>query len=497
MKQTRILSLRGITAAGVAYLYAPVLLFLLGWVRPLVSIPLLAASGAGVWLSLRGLWRASEEKRLPFRLGGALGVLFGFFLFFVIAGHSDLFAQDFDWNKHHAIFRDLLTHPWPVVYADGSLLTYYLGQYLVPAFAGKLFSSEAVLRWTIPLWNALGLTLVFYALVWFLGVETQRGKALIFFFMLFWSGATGLGRFLYIYKMYHFVSFIPDSFKWIDIFHIRIHFAPNYDALHDAFQHVISPWVAAALFLCMPRRRECYVLLALPLILAATLGFLYFALLLLLVFLVDLFREPWREVLKSAFGAGNLLLLPLACVLLVYLAGNAMGEKPASVGFFLYNIWDIRIFYLVFVCVEFLGYAFFLFADNKRNALFYLIVLELLLIPVFSLGQWNDLCSRGSIPARFILMALCLQYYCGRPKKNWRWWGLTALLLLAVLTPALQFTTHMRSSWVSRHDGSCIADNYRTLEGFAANPDIREDEAYNYFTLDYEHSPFYLIARRP
>ena len=55
MRRDHTLTLRAVTAAGTAYLYLPVLLFLLGWVRPLVSLPLLAASGAGIWFSLRGV----------------------------------------------------------------------------------------------------------------------------------------------------------------------------------------------------------------------------------------------------------------------------------------------------------------------------------------------------------------------------------------------------------------------------------------------------------
>ena len=40
-----------------------------------------------------------------------------------------------------------------------------------------------------------------------------------------------------------------------------------------------------------------------------------------------------------------------------------------------------------------------------------------------------------------------------------------------------------------------ICDNYKSFEGYAGNPNVREDEAYNYFTMNYEDSLFYKISR--
>lgn len=52
-----------------------------------------------------------------------------------------LSPQSADWSKHNAVLRDLIEKEWPVLYHnedESSLLTYYLGQYLVPALSGKV-----------------------------------------------------------------------------------------------------------------------------------------------------------------------------------------------------------------------------------------------------------------------------------------------------------------------------------------------------------------------
>ena len=104
---------------------------------------------------------------------------------------------------------------------------------------------------------------------------------------------------------------------------------------------------------------------------------------------------------------------------------------------------DYMDFFIIFVLCEFLGYALFLFKRNKRNVMFYAIVIELLIIPFISLGLYNDLCSRGGIPARFILMLLCIEQIYNSTKKDWCYAGLAALLVVAALNTEVQISAHI------------------------------------------------------
>ena len=167
--------------------------------------------------------------------------------------------------------------------------------------------------------------------------------------------------------------------------------------------------------------------------------------------------------------------MPLTAVTLIYLGGNIFGDKPGVVGLDLLNMFYFRDFYLIFIAVEFVFYAVFLFREHRKDFLFYVILGELLLMPFIGLGMFNDLCSRGSIPARFILMVYCIEQIFKYGAKNWRNFGIGLIFLIG--------------AWNT-------LDEIKTFDGYAENPTKRADEAYNYYTLHYSESLFYKIARK-
>lgn len=477
------------------YLYLPILIFLLGWTSLFISLPVICFTIIAFFFVIRKTRNENNDDSCS-NFREILFVFVTFFLFFIFTGHSDLFAQDFDWHKHHAIFNDLMNYDWPVVYDDGSLLTYYLGQYIVPSFFGKIFHSSLIMTWSIPVWNAIGLTLVYSVLAFLLKAESIKKKICIVLFMLLWGGCTGLGTIVYHLINSGKIKLLPDSFKWIDLENIKIHFASNFDALYGAFQHVIVPWLATCFFLGNRKHIESYVMIALPLLFSATFAFIYFVPLLLFFAVRYSINKPIKESLKSVFEIGNVFMIPLAIVLAVYFGGNVFSNKPSVVGFEIFNITEHFLFYIIFVLSEFLLYSVFLLKRNLKNPLFYVVLIELLIIPFFKMGLFNDLCSRGSIPARFILMFLCIEYYFSKPKKEWQYWGLTLMLAFSVFITGGQITYNFARTIQNRHEKTFLADKYKTLEGFSGNPDVRIDEAYNYFTPDYEHSLFYYIAKK-
>lgn len=482
----------------ILYLYLPLIVFLLGWVSPVVSVPVLLISIIGIFFAMKNVWNNNKSKIIPVSVLEMGFVLLLFIAFFVFVGQGDLFPQDFDWHKHHAIFNDLLNYSWPVVYDNNSMLTYYLGQYIVPAAIAKiLFHSNLVMRIMIPVWNALGLLLVYIFMVSFLKAETKFKKLGILLAIFFWGGATNWGNIVYKIAGHETLGMLDGEYKWIDLEHIRIHFASNYDACYGAFQHVISPWVACSFFVGNRKNAETYVMIALPLMFSATFGFVYFTVLLLFFAIYDIMKDKrFKEGIKTIFSKGNLFLLPMTAVILIYLAGNFLGDKPSAVGLQIIHMADYMDFFIIFVLCEFLGYAIFLFRRNKRNVMFYAIIIELLIIPFISLGLFNDLCSRGGIPARYVLMLLCIEQIYNSAKKDWRYVGLATLLVIAALNTEVQICAHIDRTIADWKEKSYLKDDYKSFEGYAGNPDIRVDEAYNYFTLNYSDSLFKKIARK-
>lgn len=493
----------------ILYLFLPIFIFVFTWLKPILGITIIIITLIAIYFSINNIWKNKIKEKIPSSYIELIFIYLFFIAFFIFVGHNDIFPQDFDWHKHHAIFYDLVNYDYPVVYQNDSMLTYYLGQYLVPSFLAKIFGSVLFLRIFIPMWNALGLMLVYAYLTFFLNAESRLKKLGVIFIMIFFGGLFNIARVVYEYFVYgyglkdniiHVFFYEQYNYKWIDINRIRVHFASNYDALYGAFQHVITPWISCCLFLGNKQHKNSYVLMALPLMFSATFGFLYFSMLLLIYAIHGYYKSKDRMLyIKEVFSKGNLLMIPLAVVILIYLAGNFLGNKPTEVGLEIISISQYADFYIVFIFSEFLLYILLLFKRNKKNVVFNIILIQLMIIPFIKLGLYNDLCSRGSIPARFILMYYCLEQLYNTKLHTWRNIGLIIMLVFAMLNTGLQIKNHIYRT-IDGENGAIpyLCDDYKSFEGYAGDVDFagREDNAYNYFTLDYSKSFFKIIAKK-
>ena len=480
--------MKKLIGVSILYLYLPFLVFLFGWINPFLAVPVALLSCYAIYHSLQGL--STTEVTVQYNWIELIIVFLLALSGCIVCGHGGFFIQDFDWSKHNAILHDLTVFPWPVQYDGDILLTYYIGNYLIPALIGKMFASTQVSRLFLPIWNAIGILLIYCLCGEYLNANTLFRKTLLLFFIFFWSGAVNLGS-----RLYHLFGHnnYVESWKWLDYQNVKVHFASNFDSLRGGFQHVIIPWVSCSVFIHERERCDFFLLVALPLLFGSTFGFLWFAVLLLFycLFLIATKRVP----LKNVFSLTNILLLPLAAVVLVYLFGNVFSEKPKEVGFSFLNMFKHFDFYVCFTLSEFLLYALFLYQSHRRDALYVLVILELLLIPFFSLGLYNDLCSRGSIPARFLLMIWCLEEIYKGENKVFSW-GIALVFAFGLINEFRELEyVYAKSSELEYQQSECTMDEYGSLNGFAGNMNMGSDNAYNYYTMQYSDSLFKMIAR--
>lgn len=493
-KMNRIAALKNINNNALAmffYLYIPLFLFLFGWIKPLLSIPVFTLAFLSLAKGIQS-YKIFDKQKLDSSVVDTILLFLLIVIFFVFCGHGDLMPQDGDWSKHHAILHDLVEFKWPVIYDDGSMLTYYIGQYIVPSFIGKIFHSVYIANWALVLWNSLGISIVLQFLIHYLNVKKLSSKIILLFFVLVWGGAINIGA-----KVYQLLGYgnTYSSYKWLDISRVRIHFAGNFDALRGAFQHVISPWVACCLFLLDKNKIENYLLIGLPLLLTSTFGFVYFAPLLLILAVWNVSAIKKRNQARKIFSFSNLALLPLLGIVIVYLVGNFLSEKPGEFGFGFLNMLNYIDFYIIFIIFEFLAYAIFIWKDNRNEVVFYLIVIELLIIPWITMGVWNDLCSRGGIPARFLLMVMCLEVIIKNKRITINKIGIIFMMIASIMnvySASMKYLDQAKSGWENKN---FIRDSYGSYNMYAGNPNVRVDDAYNYFTLDYESSLFSKVAR--
>ncbi len=114
--------------------------------------------------------------------------------------------------------------------------------------------------------------------------------------------------------------------------------------------------------------------------------------------------------LKQIFSLENVFIgLSVGCVFFFYFLGNMTGEKPSDIGFALIPYTSSTfIIYLTFIGINIIPYAVILYKKHAKDSIFYVMIISLLILPLFKMGQWNDLTMRASIPGLFILMIYVL-----------------------------------------------------------------------------------------
>ena len=171
--------------AAMAYLLAPVAVWLLGWFQWWVGVPATVLLAVGSWKALSGSWRL----RRPSRTTVVLAVAAGAWVLATPAGGVFTVGVG-DWLMHRAILLDLTrgawpTHPVDYLHDSPPLLRYYLGWHMVPTLAAR-WLGPAALNWAVPLWTWCGVALV--VLLFARGLPTLRAALLAVAVLVFFSG---------------------------------------------------------------------------------------------------------------------------------------------------------------------------------------------------------------------------------------------------------------------------------------------------------------------
>ena len=145
-------------SCAVAYMALPTILFLLGWVRPLFSVPAAAAVAAAAVL----LGATIPAPTLHFtrrQMAIYLCVLALSLLWLLAGGMTGITSQHADFVVRNPIYETLIRCDWPLVDAGGRPFIYYLAFWLPPALACKCLSCSDIfiINYVLTAWTGLGL----------------------------------------------------------------------------------------------------------------------------------------------------------------------------------------------------------------------------------------------------------------------------------------------------------------------------------------------------
>ena len=472
-------------------LLLPEILFLATWVRPLFALPCIAALATAFVLYGRKDPAAAEAPCAEFSVFTLLACLFCALVWTFFSGIGGFFYQNEDFYGRNAIFHDLLNFSWPVRFPGTSYaLTYYIGFWILPALLGKL--TAGVLGEAL-LWPAANvflyaetvwfLFLTFLLLLSVLRVRTAGRASLVLLFFVMFSGMDGLGA----------LSVSWDWNQQIEWWAQLWQFSSNTTCLFWVFNQAVPAWLAVLLLLSDLEDVGSYALIGLSMLLCSPLPLVGFVFLCASLFLVSLLRgakggdvlSPIRRALSARNWLSVLGVLPI----LLYLSSN----RASSRGGFRFDLY-LRTYslsgslrrLLFFSLVEWLLYFLLLIPRWKKEPLFWIAGLSLVLAPMFKVGYHMDFSMRASIPGLTVLFVYCARLFLDalrearlRPIAA----VLLALLFIGWQTPLQEFE---RGAYRVKLAGTnrMFSDPFGTV----LHPDA---DTHNFICLDTQNSFFY------
>ncbi len=470
-------SLRNFTFS---YCGLPIVLFCFLWLRPLIGViaagtfvaafVLLSRDNKEMWpsplnLTIRAFRKRDTQKSDSIEHAvvevGILALLLMVLVsltWCILGGQGGLWYQSGDWDARNALFRDLVTHRWPVRYAvDGGWLCYYIAHWLPAALVGKvvnLFGFGNGLTWTIAniallLWTAFGMVLVFLHIIVAARARTKLKLAICVALPILFATPDVVG-----------IALSGGYNKAFETLHLEwwaknMQFSSLTTCLFWVFNQSVIPWLCTLCFInedtfsgYLPIWACCLFTGPFP---AVGLAFLMLG-----YGVFTLVKEGDRiKVVQSVFSISNLFALPVIVILGLYYMTN--GASAADAGgawtnatllpppLYFPSVQPDIIIALFFVVAEALLIPLALRLCGVGGPLLLLSTVLLLLCPWIRTSQPADFCMRVSIPAIMCLCLLCAivcmdASYARTDKTRLApTLFLVVLLVLGAVTPAFEF----------------------------------------------------------
>jgi thiamine biosynthesis lipoprotein ApbE len=430
----------------------------------------------------------------------------------IIMGFGGIFIQAGDWGKHNALLHDLTDMSWPVIYTENekALLTYYIGQYMIPTLIGKIgasifgsisndvnfgFNISAI---AMSVWGAFGLYIAYLNLIRLTRSNTKLKQIRTLIIMFFFCGALILAQSV-LSGIYKDDMYSVGAHHWLLCRDFHLQYRSNFVMLRWTYPQVIVIWLISMLFLMHKKRVRYYVILIAPVLMYGTFSVLFLALAAISLAVYEVLDSKERKkTIKEIFGFENFgAFLTMGFVFIAYFLGYLQVDKPSALRLRVHDININSIFIiLVFDFFMFGIYAICVYKEQKNNILYYTVIAFLTVLPIFSMGLYNDLVMGASIPALFFLMTYVIETL--NKKKETREYGLRSGIIIFTLLIGMWYPVMEIRDIVDYgiKDGGTL-DVYGTLGRYADRySDEGIDLIYNYFTYDTDGKLFYEYLMR-
>ncbi len=432
---------------SILYLTLPFILFLFGWVRLTVAIPLALILLFALYklLNLRQAQGEITNYQLPITINHQPSTVYWLLitaLWLLLSGIGGYAFQNWDHNWRNVVLRDLMNFNWPVYYAQPEsgpikMLVYYVGFWLPAALVAKFTNWQAA-NLALFIWSLLGVLLVTHHLGNFFKTSNLKATLLLIFF----SGLDILGT-LFFAKDYP--TILP-PITHLETWAGSLQYSSFTTQLFWVFNQAIPAWLCIISIVTLSKAKNLYsnepeTLHSAQSDTRSELIFLwslcfFFAPLasvgLLPYILIELikqtdFKSPFKH-LNPAIILSSLIIFLLSSF---FFASNTAAQ---SRGFQSINFTNFLTFFLLEG-----GILWLLLAPSKYKDPRWMVTGALLIfIPFIQLGSGRDFVMRASIAPLFYLMLLTGETIFNKSAAHVSLitrYSLLALLALGSLTP--------------------------------------------------------------
>jgi hypothetical protein len=484
-----------LTFLAYGYLVLPCLVFFLGYLRIAVGIPAAVLLMYSFWRCLRSTSAdCGDEVTVSRKVLLVIGFVVLAWTFF--GGLGGFWFQTSDWMERNAIYRDLITRPWPVVYpSKGSALSYYIGHWMVPSVIPHLLypaigydAAWLLGRLLLWAWTWLGVCLVVLELIQLVHAAGNKQQLVALVVFIFFSGMDIIGVILRHKLGEAFDPGLLHLERWAD----QAQFSSNTTCLYWVFNQSVAPWLATLCFL-REKAPSNYVLLLVGSLLCGpfpTVGLAVLMFAKAVTWVVRSAREgrmASKEILIHLVSVQNVLvLLGAFSIVAMYLLSN----KAASAGASILSGGDLipTKRYIAFIVLEAGAFAAMVWHERSHDPLFYVAVVFLCICPFIRIGEGYDFTMRASIPALLLLMTWCLEMVLEKGDAKATRYRLRRAILIVCLaigtiTPSVEIYRglyHAATDHLTENDGLYSIEDFDFVNTNFECPDYTDKPFFRY-----------------
>lgn len=447
--------------AACIYIALPILIFSVGFLRWYYAMMSVLALGFAFYSAIAANNKSVDfEKTIKMKISEISYIFLFSLIWTYLGGMNGCFYQSSDWNCRNAVYFDLISFDWPIIYdKTGAALVYYIGHWLPPALFGKfilVLTQSIDLAWFLGkmvfwIWTSIGLTLVVLLIIRFLNLNDLKKRFWTIVIFSCFSGLDIVGAVL----VNTLGQMLSEEYIHLEWWNHKYQFSSITTCIFWVFNQVIIPWIITLCFLMEddPRNYMFYCVACMICGPYPCVGLVICMITKVLWYCIQ-YKDPLaiKEKLKRIFSLSNILsfLFVFPFVAMYLLSNDAMSQHGTNNS----NLHVIDVMTVAkvfaFLMLEVGCYLILIAGSHRKNPIYYCMIITFIIAPFLQVGSRRDFCMRATVPAIFILMLYVNGYVLDnfslkKLKKCWKTSKksvcaavLAVLLIFGAATPVIE-----------------------------------------------------------